>query len=361
MRRSSSFWLAPLAAMLLAPSDADGALYWFHGVRTSPITVCFVGDAVTSRPDRIQEVLDQLQEFELAANIEFDFLGACPAATAQGNGDDFFDGDIRVVLSNVGGTTVATWTGVDGTGPIPGDGCPMFLDGMGNYNGDNDGWGSWSNAPDDLAANRSCLYNLKLGDDPWNDTPYLNHTLHEFGHALGLRHEHERNDVDTSICSEAGFGGGASNGFMTPYDRFSVMHYQFTPCGIEGNYSYAGLSRWDRLALHIMYPQDPPVVEVIGRRVVRTTEPLTVGSAWQAQGANMSFVNQSFLWVAGGAPPSTATSISVFLPAGQHTLQAVQTDFLNQSYAVQLPVRVLPPADFAAKIAAPAAARAALY
>ena len=101
------------------------------------------------------------------------------------------------------------------------------MDGSGNYNGNNDGWGSWSNAPDDLAAHRSCLYNLKLGDDPWNDTPYLNHTLHEFGHGLGLSHEHVRDDANISSCTESGYGGNYSDGKITAYDKRSVMHYDF--------------------------------------------------------------------------------------------------------------------------------------
>lgn len=60
------------------------------------------------------------------------------------------------------------------------------------------GWGSWSNAPNDLATNRANLYNLKLGGEPYGASamPYLNYTLHEFGHALGLSHEPERNDVE---------------------------------------------------------------------------------------------------------------------------------------------------------------------
>src|SRR5262249_13145717 len=152
----------------------------------SPITLCFVGNAVTARPDRVTQILAYIKEYEYAANIRFTNLGACPASLPQPDGRDSFDGDIRVVIPN---------TSVNALGPVPGTGCRMFLDKNGVYDHKNDDWGSWSNAPNDLSTNRSCLYNLKLGDDPWNGTPYLNHTLHEFGHALGLSHEHQRADI----------------------------------------------------------------------------------------------------------------------------------------------------------------------
>jgi len=155
-------WLlasAMVVSALSVPKPASASLYWNHGVRSSTISVCFAGNAVTSRPDRVAEVLGDIQNFTYYANVKFNYLGACAAPTTQANGDDYFAGDIRVALSS---------TSVDALGPVPGDGCPMFLDDNGNYNGDNDDWGSWSNAPDDLDTNRSCQYNLKLGDDPWN-------------------------------------------------------------------------------------------------------------------------------------------------------------------------------------------------
>ena len=150
----------------------------------------------------------------------------CPSSTTRPDGTDFYNGDIRIVLPN---------TGVVLTGPIPGNGCTADSPGS-----------SWSNPPDELEVNRSCLYNMKLGDDAdTNGTRWLNHTLHEFGHALGLSHEHARSDANDSSCTESGYGGSANTGFMTPYDRKSVMHYQFLSCGIHGNYDHTGLSASD--------------------------------------------------------------------------------------------------------------------
>lgn len=344
---------AALALVLLGlPSPAHGALYWFAGVRSTTITLCFVGDALTSRPDRVQQVRDYLREFEYAANIRFDYRGTCPAPTTQANGNDSYANDIRVILPSIN---------ISGTGAVPGKGCPMFKDANGHYNGGNDGWGSWSNSPNDLTPNRSCLYNLKLGDDPWNATPYLNHTLHEFGHALGLAHEHTRNDVNVSGCTEGGYGGSASTGFITPYDRYSVMHYQFLSCGINGNYAHTGLSEWDKLALHIMYPETDRLAEFVGTTVIKANSALQLNSAWAARGANMSFVANTWKWQINGTTLSTGTSLNTTLAtAGTYTLSISHNDFLGRTYSYNGTVRVLSASEYTQKIVAPAAAQTSL-
>jgi hypothetical protein len=350
--------LAAFLCAAIVPARADGALYWWHGVRSRDISVCFVGDALNSRAARVQQVLTYIKEYEYAANIHFNSTGTCAPATTQPNGNDFFAGDVRVVLPNVNGTTVAGWQGVGGTGPVPGKGCAIFRDANGNYTNENNGWGSWSNAPDDLEKYRSCLYNLKLGDDAGpSGVPYLNHTLHEFGHALGLAHEHERNDVDPT-CTASGYGGSANSGFITPYDRNSVMHYQFTACGINGNYGYSGLSTWDQLAVHILYPEDDRAAEYVGTTVVRTTDTITLVSAWQARGANMSFVASDFAWTVAGSVRSTSPSLTLQLPnPGNYSLHLSHKDFLGRTYSTSSTLRVLTPAGFAAQVAGPIAAR----
>lgn len=341
-----------LAIILLSYFPAvHAALYWEQGVRSKQISVCFVGDAVISRPDRVAEILDYITHFEWAANIRFNYWGSCPAATQDANGNDLYDGDYRVVIPNIS---------VTGTGAIPGNGCPMFLDDNGNYNGGNDGWGSWSNAPDDLNDNRACLFNLKLGDDPWNDTPYLNHTLHEFGHGLGLSHEHARNDVNEN-CTESGYGGSVSTGFITPYDRNSVMHYRFGSCSIDGNYGRNGLSKWDELALHIMYPEDIKVAEVSGRVVVRSTENLRLHSTWEDRGANMNYAAKNFHWSVDGNTVSTSSSLQIHLPVGVHKMSVSHQDFLDHSYTFTTIITVLSPDQYKRKIVAPIATSVLLH
>ncbi|QSQ25816.1 hypothetical protein JY651_13175 [Pyxidicoccus parkwayensis] len=341
-----------LLACLLGALPAQASLYWQHGVRSTTPSVCFVGDALTSRPDRVQQVLDYIHDFERAANIRFNYLGTCPASIVQPNGNDWFGGDIRVVLPG---------TSVSGTGMVPGNGCPMFLDENGNYNGDNNGWGSWSNPPDELTTNRGCRYNLKLGNDADAfGVPWRNHTLHEFGHAMGLAHEHVRNDVDTATCTADGYGGGASSGHLTPYDRYSVMHYQFLACGIDGNYGHSGLSAWDQLALHILYPEPVRVAELVGRTVIRTTEPLNLSSSWGSRGATLSVVASSFAWSLGGINYSSSSNLSTWLGAGTYSLQFSHADFLGRTYSYSGTVKVLTPADYAEQVIAPVSTRVPL-
>lgn len=319
---------AVAASALLASLGADAGLYWMQGVRTPPISVCFVGDALTSRPERVAQILDYINDYALAANVRFTYLGTC-AASVPLNGKDWFGGDIRVVIPN---------TSVSGTGMVPGDGCPMF-GGAAAYDGGNDGWGSWSNAPDDLVPNRPCLYNLKLGDDPWNDTPYRNHTLHEFGHALGLSHEHERADA---TCPGP---GPISTGYLTPYDKASVMHYQFLACGVDGNYANTGLSYYDRLSVRILYPESGRPAQIVGRKTLLAGQTAQLQFGWRYEGAYMPFVATSMQWRIGNVLASTAVDFQhVFASPGTYTVSLAVTDFLGRVHNGSAVVRVLSPA-----------------
>jgi hypothetical protein len=323
--------------LLALSTPAQAALYWFAGVRGKSISVCFVGDAVTSRPARVQQILDYIEHFTFVANIEFNYLGQCPAATAHPTNpaNDFHNGDIRVVIPG---------TSVSFTGRVPGGGCPMFLDASGNYTGENDGGGSWSNSPQDLAANRSCLYNLKLGDDgDASGVPWLSHTLHEFGHALGLSHEHARADIPGTCVPT----GSISNGYITSYDEASVMHYEFLACGINGNYSQAGLSERDALALHIMYPEENRYAEHGGTRVIPSGSQLRLYVAWPGMGADAGFVYNSIVWQVNGSAVSFGTNLNYWMQyPGTNTVSLTYTDFLGRSYTTTQTIEVLSPEEY---------------
>lgn len=319
---------AVAAAGLLGPINAAAGLYWMQGVRTTPVSVCFVGDALTSRPARVAQILGYINDYTLAANVRFTYLGTCPASVPQ-NGKDWFGGDARVVIP---------YTSVNGTGMVPGNGCPMF-GGAAAYNGGNDDWGSWSNAPDDLVPNRPCLYNLKLGDDPWNDTPYRNHSLHEFGHALGLSHEHARADA---TCPGP---GSVTTGYLTPYDTASVMHYQFLQCGVDGNYANTGLSYYDRLSVRMLYPEVGLAAQIVGRKTLQAGETAQLKFGWRYEGAYMPFVASSMAWRIDSVLASTAVDFQhVFASPGNYTVTLAVTDFLGRVHNGSALVRVLSPA-----------------
>jgi hypothetical protein len=360
-----------LGLLLARPRQpAQAALWWFHGVRDRDVSVCFAGNAVTTRAARVREIIGHLQHFEWAANVRFFTVDgtravdaaapggdvgklACPAPTFA-DGKSYYEGDVRVALWS-------TDVPVDPPGMVPGVGCTQALVGS-----------SWSNPPDELDLKRPCQYNLKLGDDDLDmstglhtGVPWLNHTLHEFGHALGLSHEHARADENAGcVPSTIDEYHVASSGYMTPYDKNSVMHYRFWPnevpsCDQSGsNYSNDGLTAYDRLALHILYPEDNRVAEFIGRTVIRAGETLNLGSAWQARGANLSFVASNFDWKLDGVTRSTTPQLSIELRTpGSHTLQFSYSDFLGRNYSYTGPVRVLDPDDYDAQIVGASAAQ----
>lgn len=331
--------LGVLLALLLGvgPSATQAGFYWNQGVHSTPISVCFVGNALSSRPARVQEILDYITRFEHASSVRFNYLGTCPAPTVLGNGNHWYGGSIRVVIPSIN---------VSGTGMVPGVGCPMF-GGAGAYDGGNDDWGSWSNAPDDLGPHRSCLYNLKLGDDPWNATPYLNHTLHEFGHALGLSHEHERADA---TCPGP---GGGSTGYLTPYDIDSVMHYTFGTCTAPGNYAHTGLSYFDKLSLRMLYPEAGHGAQIIGRKRVRVGEPVTLQFGWRAEGAHTPFVVSSIRWDINGTFFSNGLDFQqTFNTPGARTISLTVVDFLGRTHTGAAELSVMSAAEYADLMAA---------
>ncbi len=359
-----------LPVVFFLPS-AHASLYWFQDVRDNEISLCFTGDAVTANPDRVLEVVGYLQHFIEAANIHFLTLNGTPirdAASATGNIQELacpsftwiddstshYEGDIRVALRS---TNVKITPATD---MVPGAGCTQTI-----------GATSWSNAPDDLDTHRPCQYNLKLLDDsldmtigrPGQDTgtPWLNHTLHEFGHALGLSHEHARVDENAQCVPTTNNKEyhNTANGYITPYDKNSVMHYRFWPDEVPlcfnhtgTNYSNEGLTSYDKLALHIMYPEDVLIAEFTGTTVVKTDERLILRSTLTQQGAT-SYAIKNFSWHVDGNLVSTSDTLDMTFPTpGDHVFRFTYQDFLLRTYSYTGTLHVLDTTTFNNRLAA---------
>jgi hypothetical protein len=328
----------------LATESRAGVHLVQNGTFDKIATLCFVGDALTSRPERVAAILDTIKDFEAAGNLRFKYIGSCPPSKPKADGTDVFDGDIRIVLAR---------TNVDLAPhkPPPGKGC-----------GQNPvGSGDWGASPNSRSTDwRSCLYNVKLTvERPSRGKPYRNQILHEIGHAIGLSHEHERVDVDFTLCHERYFGGSLT-GYVTTYDSYSVMHYEFLPCGIDGNYSYSGLSEKDRLSVHILYPENDRIASFLGMTVVRENEPFWLTAEWKARGAYMPNVVKSAHWTVDGKTVSEKPDLLITLPAGVHSFVYTFRDFLDRDYVQQGTLRVLSDADFLNRIVAPVAATSVL-
>jgi hypothetical protein len=90
----------------------------------------------------------------------------------------------------------------------------------------------------------------------WAKRKVLSYTVlrHELGHVLGFRHEHIRDEAPLG-CPEDDIGTKQTSN-LTPFDRYSVMHYL---CGGAGS-KELNITDFDRRGARSLY--GPPDSEV---------------------------------------------------------------------------------------------------
>ena len=125
------------------------------------------------------------------------------------------------------------------------------------------------------------------------------------------------------------------------------MHYKFADAGIDGNYSYAGFSDKDRLALHVLYPEQQRVAEFFGTTVIKLGNNLRLWSDWQARSGNMSYIAKNYQWKLNGAVIGSGYNLNkAMFSAGNYSLEYLYTDFLGRNYHYIGEARVLPEVEF---------------
>ena len=142
-------------------------------------------------------------------------------------------------------------------------------------------------------------------NDKTSDQEFRRTTLHEFGHALGLLHEHQNKNRNIQFNDEAAYAYFAKQGWSREkvqqqvlqrygndtettngvYDRFSIMHYSYPPEVVKGDLKIpfnTTLSAGDKAIIAEMYPFEdgderaskPTVSKPPTPPVVKPTAPL---------------------------------------------------------------------------------------
>ena len=129
------------------------------------------------------------------------------------------------------------------------------------------------------------------------------------------------------------------------------MHYSFNTnkgatCDIDGNYGQTGLSKWDRLTLHILYPEDQRVVEFTGDMIVRSDQDITLISDWGLRGANMYFATYDWQWKINGVLQSSAPLLIRRFTPGKYQLEISHKDFLDRDFYYKGEIQVLKTDDY---------------
>ncbi|MBI3899898.1 MAG: VCBS repeat-containing protein [Gammaproteobacteria bacterium] len=148
--------------------------------------------------------------WDAASAVTFTGWGNCTASTSAG---------IRILIQDAGPRTL---------------GLGKTLNNVVNGMLLNFTFSAWGSSCSNATIRQSCIESI---------------AIHEFGHALGIAHEHNRPDTDRSLCTDAPQG---TNGdvIIGAFDNSSIMNYCF-----NSSYNNA-LSSTDRATINNMYPKN---------------------------------------------------------------------------------------------------------
>lgn len=193
---------------------------------TNAIPVCWIN------PEAAGEIVADLEQHLRAeyakAKIVFDFKGKCVAAnwnTAQ----------IRVWFKRT-----HSWSG---SGGISGGGGLSYLGAVNARLGGSEGEGTMN-----VQISRDVDGYAKNNWRSWTINVTRATTVHEFGHAMGLQHEQERNDAPACNDQRGKLANDGRNVFVGAYDPASIMNY------CKNGSNVASLTAGDVAGLRYLYP-----------------------------------------------------------------------------------------------------------
>lgn len=233
---------------------------------TSAVPVCWING---NEAGEIVSDLEQHLRTEYArAGIAFNFQGACTAASWNQT-------MIRVWFKRT-----HTW---NTTGGISGGGGLSYLGAVNARLGGVEGEGTMN-----IQISRDVTGYAPGGWRTWTQNQTRATATHEFGHAMGLQHEQERNDAPACNDQRGTLANDGNNVFVGAYDPASIMNY------CKNGSNVASLTAGDIAGLRYLYPKagtstppPPPPAGTYTIRVKQTNKCLDVASNAKENGTQV--------------------------------------------------------------------------